>query len=49
MRRGFDSVYLYTQQAMSENLALYERVGYVEYARRAEIGLSRTYLRKRLT
>lgn len=48
VRQGFDSIYLYTQEAMTENLALYERVGYVEYARRAEIGLSRVYLRKQL-
>jgi ribosomal protein S18 acetylase RimI-like enzyme len=48
VRQGFDSIYLYTQEAMTENLALYERLGYVEYARRAEIGLSRVYLRKQL-
>ena len=33
---------------MTENLALYEGIDYVEYARRLEIGLSRVYLRKRL-
>ena len=48
-RQGFDSIYLYTQDAMTENLALYEGIGYVEYARRREIGLSRVYLRKQLT
>ena len=47
-RQGFDSIYLYTQEIMTENLALYRRVGYVEYARRAEFGLSRVYLRKPL-
>jgi GNAT superfamily N-acetyltransferase len=47
-RQGFDSIYLYTQEAMTENLALYEGIGYVEYARRREIGLSRVYLRKQL-
>ena len=48
-RQGFDSIYLYTQEAMTENLARYEGIGYVEYARRLEIDLSRVYLRKRLT
>ena len=47
-RRGFDSIYLYTQEIMTENLALYRRIGYVEYARRTEFGLSRVYLRKPL-
>lgn len=47
-RQSYDSIYLYTQEAMTENLALYEGIGYVEYARRLEIGLSRVYLRKQL-
>ena len=47
-RQGFDSIYLYTQEIMTENLALYLRVGYVEYARRVEFGLHRVYLRKPL-
>jgi ribosomal protein S18 acetylase RimI-like enzyme len=47
-RQGFDSIYLYAQEAMTENIALYERIGYVEYARRVEIGLPRVYLRKQL-
>ena len=34
---------------MVENRALYERIGYVEYARRHELGLDRIYMRKRLT
>ena len=38
-RQGFDSIYLYTQEIMTENLALYRRIGYLEYARRAEFGL----------
>jgi ribosomal protein S18 acetylase RimI-like enzyme len=48
VRQGFDSIYLYAQEAMTENIALYERIGYVEYARRIEIGLPRVYLRKQL-
>jgi ribosomal protein S18 acetylase RimI-like enzyme len=34
-RAGFDSIYLYTHERMTENVALYERIGYVEYDRRA--------------
>ncbi|MGH2969266.1 MAG: GNAT family N-acetyltransferase [Solirubrobacteraceae bacterium] len=49
-RAGFDSIYLYTHERMTENLALYSRIGYVEYDRRrlprGEACL--VYLRKRL-
>ncbi len=31
---GFDSIYLYTHELMTENIALYRRIGYVEYDRR---------------
>ncbi len=48
VRQGFDSIYLYAQEVMSENIALYEHLGYVEYARRREHGLPRVYLRKQL-
>jgi ribosomal protein S18 acetylase RimI-like enzyme len=45
---GFDSLYLYTHAKMTENLALYERVGYVEYDRRLHGDAPLVYLRKRL-
>ena len=45
---GYDSIYLYTQEIMIENQELYARIGYVEYARRHEVGLDRVYLRKQL-
>ena len=32
---GFDTIYLYTHEKMTENLALYTRIGYVEYDRRS--------------
>ena len=47
-QQGYTSIYLYTQDAMTENRALYEKIGYVEYARRSEEGLDRVYMRKRL-
>jgi len=47
-RAGFDSVYLYTHEKMTENLALYSKIGYVEYDRRREQGFSRAYMRKHL-
>lgn len=47
-RAGFDSVYLYTHEKMTENQALYTRYGYVEYERRAEHGFSRVFMRKPL-
>ncbi|MCI0689878.1 MAG: GNAT family N-acetyltransferase [Sporichthyaceae bacterium] len=46
---GFESIYLFTHETMTENLALYQRIGYVEYDRRPVHGFSRVYLRKSLT
>ena len=47
-RGGFDSVYLYTHEKMTENLALYSAIGYAEYDRRPQGGFSLVYLRKHL-
>ncbi|MEY4578543.1 MAG: hypothetical protein RL701_3246 [Pseudomonadota bacterium] len=46
---GFDSIYLYTHDMMTENRALYARIGYVQYDARTENGLSRVFMRKRWT
>lgn len=48
-RQGYGSVCLYTHEKMVENQALYARIGYVEFARRAEKGYARVYMRKALT
>ena len=45
---GYDSIYLYTHELMAENLALYERIGYVEYDRRREDWAARVFMRKQL-
>jgi ribosomal protein S18 acetylase RimI-like enzyme len=45
---GFDSIYLYTHEKMTENLALYSRLGYVEYDRRSQGDFSLIYMRKHL-
>ncbi len=47
-RTGFDSIYLYTHEKMAKNLALYSRIGYVEYDRRFQGDFSVVYMRKRL-
>jgi ribosomal protein S18 acetylase RimI-like enzyme len=47
-RAGFDSIYLYTHEKMTENLALYSRIGYVEYDRRSQGDFSLVYMRKYL-
>jgi ribosomal protein S18 acetylase RimI-like enzyme len=47
-RAGFDSVYLYTHRLMTENQALYARIGYVEFARRRGPVGPVVYMRKRL-
>jgi len=43
------SIRLYTNEAMTENIALYTRKGYVETHRAEENGLRRVYMRKDLT
>lgn len=47
-RAGFDSIYLYTHERMTENLALYSRMGYIEYDRRLHGEARLVYLRKKL-
>jgi ribosomal protein S18 acetylase RimI-like enzyme len=47
-RAGFDSLYLFTHEQMTENLALYSRIGYVEYDRRSQGEFSLVYMRKHL-
>jgi ribosomal protein S18 acetylase RimI-like enzyme len=48
LEEGFDSIYLFTHEAMVENLALYARTGYVEYDRRVHGEARIVYLRKSL-
>jgi ribosomal protein S18 acetylase RimI-like enzyme len=45
---GFDAIHLYTHEQMTENLALYSRIGYLEYDRRSQGGISLVYMRKQL-
>ena len=45
---GFRSIRLYTNEAMTENIALYSRVGYSETQRVEEKGLRRIYMAKPL-
>ena len=47
-RLGCRAVDLYTNAAMRENLALYPRLGYVEFDRRREDGFDRVYFEKAL-
>lgn len=47
-RQGFTSVTLYTNEKMTENIALYTRLGYVETERRAVGALRRVFMRKDL-
>jgi ribosomal protein S18 acetylase RimI-like enzyme len=48
-RAGFESLYLYTHELMTENLELYRRTGYVEYDRRRTGEFSRVFMRKKLS
>jgi N-acetylglutamate synthase-like GNAT family acetyltransferase len=47
-RVGFDAIHLYTHEQMTENLALYSRIGYLEYDRRSQGAFSLVYMRKQL-
>ena len=47
-RHGYDSIYLMTNEKMTENRALYAKNGYVLYDRRVIHGYARVLMRKRL-
>ena len=47
-RRGFSEIHLYTHALMTENIALYRRIGFVETHRVSEKGYDRVYMTKRL-
>ncbi|GAD96801.1 hypothetical protein AOR_1_1006034 [Paecilomyces variotii No. 5] len=47
-KSGCGSIKLYTNEAMTENIALYSRLGYLETHRIEEKGLKRVYMVKRL-
>ncbi|MGB2817905.1 MAG: GNAT family N-acetyltransferase [Burkholderiaceae bacterium] len=47
-RQGYDSIYLYTNESLVENIELYCRIGYVEYDRRPDCGFPRVFMRKPL-
>ena len=47
-RAGFDAVYLYTHEKMTENLAIYSRLGYVHYDRRLRGKSPLIFMTKRL-
>ena len=47
-RAGYDCIRLYTQEKMTENIAIYTRYGYVETHRAEEIGLKRVFMKKAL-
>ena len=47
-RRGFAEVRLYTHETMTENQALYQRLGFVETHRGEQNGYARVFMTKRL-
>ncbi len=44
-RQGFSALRLYTNAAMTENLAMYRHIGFVETHRAMENGFNRVYMR----
>jgi ribosomal protein S18 acetylase RimI-like enzyme len=47
-RRGYDELQLFTHVLMTENIALYQRLGFVETGRVDEEGFRRVYMAKRM-
>lgn len=47
-QQGFAHLDLYTHECMTENIAMYKRLGYAETERRTERGYQRVYMRKQL-
>lgn len=47
-QRGVNTVRLYTNEKMTENLSIYPKLGYVEVARRTESGFNRVFFEKAL-
>ncbi|MBT2787751.1 MULTISPECIES: GNAT family N-acetyltransferase [unclassified Halomonas] len=45
---GNKAVELYTNEAMTENIAMYAKLGYIEIGSRCEAGFNRIYFRKQL-
>lgn len=45
---GHEAVVLYTNEAMTENLSMYPKMGYAEVERRREAGFNRVYFRKQV-
>lgn len=45
---GYEAVELYTNEAMTENLTMYPKIGYVEVGRRREAGFNRVFFRKQV-
>lgn len=48
-KNGLSAISLYTNEAMTENLAWYARQGFEEMERREEKGCKRVFFRKKLT
>ena len=48
-RQAYEAIYLATHELMTENRALYSRVGYVEYDHRVVNGYPRVFFRKALS
>lgn len=48
-KQGFASLILFTHELMTENIELYEKIGYVETDRRTETEYARVYMKKSLT
>lgn len=48
LRRGYPEIRLYTHETMTENIAMYPRLGYEESHRVTEKGYARVYMRKQI-
>ncbi|MCH4870212.1 GNAT family N-acetyltransferase [Pseudomonas sp. TMW22089] len=49
LRNGCDAIRLYTHELMTENIAIYKKLGYQETRRATENGFARVFMRKALS
>lgn len=49
LKQGFGAVELHTNEAMTENLEMYPKMGYREVGRKAQDGLKRVFFRKSIS
>lgn len=48
IKNGYSALYLYTNEVMIENIAMYSKLGYIEVDRKKDSGFNRVFFNKQL-